>query len=793
MGRKTIFDAFNAVVGSTETALGIADKYLEKRAQQKVFDELLNTKNATHQFMIDMQNSNDWQNYDKRNDEFMTSLYNESAKKLDSAYAKELYTNKFKELELQQKVVVRGIANDKMRLEDRTKFLDGQMAIIDSDTYTDQIKIGEDGKEYKVSAIQQQKADLDRRRNGRYENGIINAEEFSRFQREEYGALLLTVLKKIGKNAIDNKAGLDGLKEAFKKIDECDEHFLLDNGGIVSTDSLKEKVKQFTEGYFREQQQLRYEEGNQKASQIWLKVQESLSAGKWQNAIDLCKQGHGFLESYDAQNNNDGFAANQRSTWAVRFNLGDEIRVKGGGMGAWGAVAKAMKDEDFANFLTYKMRHGETSSDGTHIIPSYKQTMSYLHNNIAPELIESMGEVKALSKVFNIQNKVWDKFVDEVIPEGARAFVKSMPKQIDAVLKEHLGDNIKALDLGKMKGDALTQMHEFLKTLPVNDITAEKLKEQLSDMAVGIVANFNKEDVLYDQKISKQEVAIVKDVDFFSKSMKNGTFEENTSNSSIEQAKDNIRGFAIKEIQHKEKGLHTTDDVLKSYTVDVNDNGEAVFTSIATGAITHIFKLTKREKDGEIVYRRVDPRTKQADKISGTEKKELREYQEKETYKFQSRVGMNQKYIEGVQDGLSYDYQRTVKKVPFEKQGLFEDIHDQIRGKSMLNRETQNKITSEYKRLESKVSEFKKTGKRRVPERIKKQFFNVYEKAEQQGDYYQALLIDAYETTKKETKDNKISLVKVLDNWKSLLDERGMSVNKFNRLRYEAIQADKGE
>ena len=74
MGQTGIFDVFQAATGAAGAVLDELDKQNRLKAEMEVQDAALKDKEAFHQFMLDMENSSDWQNYESRWDEFCQSL-----------------------------------------------------------------------------------------------------------------------------------------------------------------------------------------------------------------------------------------------------------------------------------------------------------------------------------------------------------------------------------------------------------------------------------------------------------------------------------------------------------------------------------------------------------------------------------------------------------------------------------------------------------------------------------------------------------------------------------------------
>lgn len=71
-----------------------------------------------------MQNSNDWENYEKKWENFKVNVYNDTSKGLSSPFARRVYDSQYKNEEMKQRLLVKSIANQKMRAQDFTKGFD---------------------------------------------------------------------------------------------------------------------------------------------------------------------------------------------------------------------------------------------------------------------------------------------------------------------------------------------------------------------------------------------------------------------------------------------------------------------------------------------------------------------------------------------------------------------------------------------------------------------------------------------------------------------------------------------
>ncbi len=442
MGRKTLFDAFNAVAGSTETALGIADKYLEKRAQQKVFDEQLKNQEQMHQFMIDLQNSNDWENYEKEWENFKTNIYNESAKNFKSAYGKELYTNQFKAKEMQQRLVIKGIANDKMRLQDRTRTNDRVQMIIDAESYGPIVEKGKDGKDYTISATQQKKRDIDNALYEAYESGLLNYKEFNERTRLAYSNLLLSEMVKQGKQAVDGKLGLN---EVYKKVDGIQGEYMLDGGGVISADALRDKAKRITEGYFYQQRRIRWEEAETKESAKWNnilatvmdpKADESDVGGKSsiEKARDIAKNALQEIKYIQAQQGEliDPKVAVHYQQKYYDFLQNIDKYIKSGNPLA---VLGSLSPKEFAQVYVEKFVHGVNSYDGNETVKVYKTADKIV--DLMKSDIREIAKMKGIPPAYVYPGIIEEfyKQVKDALPEQWKAVAKDYKDTYEALYK----------------------------------------------------------------------------------------------------------------------------------------------------------------------------------------------------------------------------------------------------------------------------------------------------------------------------------------------------------------------
>ena len=172
MGQTGIFDVFQAATGAAGAVLDELDKQNRLQAEMEVQDAALKDKEAFHQFMLDLENSNDFTNYEKRWERFKVSVHNDTAKGLSSPFARRVYDSHYKNVEMEQRLVIKSVAQQKMRAQDFTKGFDYIGNVITSSSFADTEETAEDGHTYTKTATQQKKELIDGKLYTMYEAGL---------------------------------------------------------------------------------------------------------------------------------------------------------------------------------------------------------------------------------------------------------------------------------------------------------------------------------------------------------------------------------------------------------------------------------------------------------------------------------------------------------------------------------------------------------------------------------------------------------------------------------------------
>ena len=244
MGKRGIFDAFQAASGAVETVLNAADKELQLKAQMEVQDAALKDMEAFNQFTLDMQNSNDWENYEKNWENFKVRVYNDTSKGLSSPFARRVYDSQYKNEEMKQRLLVKSIANQKMRAQDFTKGFDYINNVILSNSFADQEIMDETGNKFIKTSSQQKKELIDTKLYTMYDRGLLSYEQFNQSMRDSYANLMNHDMVTLGKNLVDGGASIE---EVTSKLQEYKNEFVTVAGGRITEDAVKGKATEEVE------------------------------------------------------------------------------------------------------------------------------------------------------------------------------------------------------------------------------------------------------------------------------------------------------------------------------------------------------------------------------------------------------------------------------------------------------------------------------------------------------------------------------------------------------------------
>ena len=357
MGQYGIFDAFQAAAGATQTVLGELDRQNRLKAELEVQDAALKDREAFDQFMLDLENSNDWENYEKRWNDYKVAVHNNTAQGLSSPFARRVYDTHYKNAEMEQRLLVKRVAQQKMRAQDFTKGFDYINNVITSRSFADMEAVGEDGNTYTKSATQQKKELIDQKLYTMHEAGLLSYEQFNQGLRDSYASLMKHEMVTAGKQSVDEGKSIE---EVTSTIQDYKNEFVTVAGGRVSEEAVKDAAREEIENYFYKQQAIRYKNGEQGASQIYRKMSDALAKGDWDGAYSAADEGRKYLQDWDGKYSGDGFDANVRDEYSDKFMLKDDVAIAG----KYGGVAR-MEVKDEKNYWLFFEKHEDIIDEKT--------------------------------------------------------------------------------------------------------------------------------------------------------------------------------------------------------------------------------------------------------------------------------------------------------------------------------------------------------------------------------------------------------------------------------------------
>ena len=459
MGRATVFDAFQAVTGATQTVLGTLDKEYKAQAAIELQNAQLQNAEAFDSFLLDMQNSGDWENYEKNWESFKAKAYNAGAQNLSSPYARKLYDSQYKEAEMRQRLTVRHAADQKRRLETVTNGYALVNRMAQSNTYADKEVTLEDGSVYTKTAGEQKMEDIQKTLLTMYDGGLIDYAQLNQHMKEAAANVMLTDMVKAGQAAVDN---MGSLEEVLDTVGNYKGSYTSVAGDTVSQDMVMDKAKGAAASYFKEKQALRYQESEQGASKIYAELLPALRGGDMDAAEEIAKRGLAYIQAQDEKYKGDGFSAALRDEYVQKFSIFDNIRK----LGKHGALAQ-MNKNDIVDYLQFLMKNGITitDEDGKQRVEHFsaKQLLDHIRHDVMPKMIEAQPEREPLIQA------TWGgallRFVDtllssEYAPPGVADYVNDLDKTVENILQEKEGYHWAQTPKGK---NEITYMQSLVK------------------------------------------------------------------------------------------------------------------------------------------------------------------------------------------------------------------------------------------------------------------------------------------------------------------------------------------
>ena len=769
MGQYGIFDAFQAAAGATQTVLGELDRQNRLKAELEVQDAALKDREAFDQFMLDLENSNDWENYEKRWNDYKVAVHNNTAQGLSSPFARRVYDTHYKNAEMEQRLLVKRVAQQKMRAQDFTKGFDYINNVITSRSFADMEAVGEDGNAYTKSATQQKKELIDQKLYTMYEAGLLSYEQFNQGLRDSYASLMKHEMVTAGKQSVDEGKSIE---EVTSTIQDYKNEFVTVAGGRVSEEAVKDAAREEIENYFYKQQAIRYKNGEQGASQIYRKMSDALAKNDWDGAYSAADKGRKYLQDWDAKYSGNGFDANVRDEYSDKFMLKDDVRIAG----TYGGLAR-MEVKDELNFWLFSEKHkGLKHSEG----------INYILNEALQAKIKILGPEKAMAKTYELLAAV-----DEAIykppfcNEGVAASVKGIDSAVKTLFEQRKdfktpeGQGLYLRALGEIKG----QEHDYIARTPVNEQTPQSVQDILVAELLRITGGTKIGSYIVDNE-RKQARDAAKTARSIASRASKGVRGEDLTTEEWQEENEQLRHYTIESVK-KIENLTSNDAVLEKYQIDILEDGRAVAKDRKTGDFVHVFGWIKDE-DGEEEYRRFEPKqqadgtytytpdTKRASEIQKEKQKE--ENDTRDFIRDMNTLGFRESEYSTKQETASETFMDFAEKIPAQDRALFTTIRDSYGARDdfktggVSNAAQEKRIIDTFKEGVQKLHDFEKNGKAQIPSNIKNGFFAVYDHLE--NEYQKVSFIDAYEYAREHSGRGGTSLAAMIEKYSALEKER---------------------
>lgn len=800
MGQYGIFDAFQAAAAATQTVLSEVDRQNRLKAEMEVQDAALKDKEAFDQFMLDMENSNDFENYEKRWDEYKVAVHNDTVHGLSSPFARRVYDTHYKNAEMEQRLIIKRVAQKKMRAQDFTKGFDYINNVITSHAFQQIETIAEDGNSYTKSATQQKKELIDQRLYRMYEAGLLNYEQLNQSMRDSYVSLMKHEIVTAGKQKVDEGESIEAVTAA---IQDYKNEFVTAAGGRISEQVVKDAARQEIKNYFYEQQAIRHKNGEQGASRIYRKISDALASGEWDTAYKAADEGRKYLQDWDAHYSGDGFDANIRDEYADKFMLKDDVKIAG----TYGALSH-MKSAEEANFWLYVLKHGMKNKDGSVLF----FTMDEVINIITGEGLEAktriLGKEKSMAHAYETLASLTDAISKPPFcNQGVSYSIKSLDQNLKHVMAndKHFNTLEGQAKFNRVSGETIAQVYNYLSTTPVD----QQKPEDIHDILISCVLRANGGTEIGSYTFGnerKQARDAAKVAALVAGETSTGVYKEDLSSKEVREGKERLRNHVVESIK-KIDNLTSNDAVLERYHVDILEDGRAVAIDKKTKDQVHVFAVIENEH-GEKEYRRFAAKknedntytysadTKRPDEIQ--KEKQAEENKTRAFIRSMDTIGTRETEYSSREEKASESFMTFVETIAQQDRNLFKQIRDDygvrddFKQGAISNGEQEKRIMSAFKEGVQRLRDFEKNGKDRIPLGIKNGFFAVYNHLE--NDYQKLTFIEAYEYAREHTKQGDLSLATAIEKYSALQKERHLGTDDLlSGPLYKSIKAREGK
>lgn len=434
MGRRGIFDAFQAASGAVQGALNDIDKELQLKAQMEVQDAALKDMEAFNQFTIDMQNSNDWENYEKNWENFKVKVYNDTSKGLSSPFARRVYDSQYKEAEMKQRLLVKSIANQKMRAQDFSKGFDYINNVILSNSFADKEEIDEAGNKFIKTGSRQKKELIDTKLYTMYDAGLLDYEQFNLAMRNSYASLMNHDMVTLGKNLVDGGASIE---EVTSKLQEYKNEFVTVAGGRITEEAVKGKATEEVERYYYKQRSIKWQKAEKVEANNWTNILTTVQNGDYAGARSLAEKRMNILQNIQAQSgepiNPDTAVSYTQKYYDFLQNI-DKYIKSGSPLAALGSL----DIKKFAAVYVEKWKYGMDAYDGN----GEKNHVSV--NKVRDQMfsdINKIGEIKGIPAAYVFPGVIEEfyKQIEDALPPGLKEPVKKYKETYETLRKAQLG------------------------------------------------------------------------------------------------------------------------------------------------------------------------------------------------------------------------------------------------------------------------------------------------------------------------------------------------------------------
>ena len=799
MGQYGIFDAFQAAAGATQTVLNELDRQNRLKAELEVQDAALKDKEAFDQFMLDLENSNDWENYEKRWNDFKVAVHNDTAQGLSSPFARRVYDTRYKNAEMEQRLVIKRVAQQKMRAQDFTKGFDYINNVITSRSFSDTEAVGEDGNIYTKSATQQKKELIDQKLYTMYEAGLLSYEQFNQSMRDSYASLMKHEMVTAGKQLVDEGKSIE---EATSTIQDYKNEFVTVAGGRVSEEAVKDAAREEIENYFYKQLNIRYKNGEQGASRIYRKMSDALAKNDWDGAYAAADEGRRYLQDWDAKYSGNGFDANTRDEYSDKFMLKDDVRIAG----TYGALAH-MKAEEASDFYLYMLQNGYTDKDGNFIKPTFKEMIGIINGEALEALTKVLGAEKAMALTYDTLSKITSAIAK---PPHCNPGVSYSIQNIEQSLKHIMAKDKKfntlegQAKLNRVLGEATAQAYDYVNSTPFDQQKPEAIEDIIIACALRANGGVEIGSYVFNNEV-KQAQDAAKVAEAAASEPQRGSYGEDLSTPEGRKRREQLRNIAVESIK-KIENLTSNDAVLEKYQIDILEDGRAVAKDRKTGDFVHVFGRIENE-DGEKEYRRFEPK-KQADgtytytpdtKRAGEIQKE-KQREENNTRAFirdVNTLGTRESEYSSEEETASETFMDFAEKIPTQDRELFKQIRDSygerddFKTGGVSNAAQEKRIIDTFKEGVKRLRDFEKNRETQLPENIRNGFFAVYNHLE--NDYQKLSFIEAYEYTREHSERGTLSLAATIEKYSALQNERHLGgKNLLEEPLYKSVKKREG-